>query len=537
MNRKFKEKSSSLMILISSIGIILLLNIISLKLFFRLDFTENKSYTLSKVSKELMQGLDDVLIVKAYFSKNLPHPYSNNARYLKDKLDEFKAYSKGNLKYEFIDPEDDENLKRELAMSGIPTIQLTSINRDKFEIKKGYMGLIVLFEDRKGVIPVIKSTVGLEYDIITTIKKVMHKEVKKIGFLSGHGEPSLTKGLESITNYLRQQYDITEVNIKDGKTISDSIHSLVIIGPKEKVSAREKYEIDQFLMKGKSIAFLIDKVETDFKDFSTTPVENDLDDLLEYYGAKINSDLILDPSNRRIRFSQRRGTMLINNTVDYPLFPIFKDLNRENPIVSKLEAVFLPFASSIKLLSRGEKITLTPLIKSSDRSWRQTKEFVTSPLQKFRFDPSNKGPFVAAAVLKGEFKSFYAGKEIPEMEQKETTEPGVAIEDTDKDRSTIPVSPVTRILVVGDSDFIKSDIPLDKRNIPFILNLIDWLAQDEALISIRSREITDRPLKEISTFKRKMVKFSNIFAIPILLIIFGLIKWKIRQLRKREVWE
>ncbi len=538
-NQRFKHKSHSFIVLACVTGIIALLNMVSLKVFFRVDLTEDKIYTLSKASRDLMKGLDDTLLIKAYFSKNLPHPHNNNVRFLKDKLDEFKIYSNGNLKYEFVDPAGNKELERELFMMGIPAVKLTNIKSDKYEIKKGYMGLAMFFEDRKEAIPIISGTTGLEYDIVSALKKVTRKNSKTIGFLIGHGEPEIREGLQGIAGHLRQQYDIREVNMKDGKPVSDDIDFLVIAGTQKMVSEREKYQIDQFLMSGRPIAFFIDKIKTDFNKFQTSSIANNLDDLLEHYGVKINHDLILDIYNRRIKVRQRSGYRLINNSVNYPLFPLFKDFNSENPIVNKLETVFLPFASSLELRnqSQGEDVTLTSLIKSSQKSWRQTGNFKTNPLDRFSLDTSQKGPFIVAAAATGEFKSFYAGKEIPGIDKESPEDAKITrIDEDDDTKITIEKSPPTRIIVVGDSDFIKNEIPIDKRNLPFIMNMMDWLVQDEGLISMRSRGVTDRPLEEITDFKKSLVKYVNIFGVSLVLIGFGLIRWKIRRLGKKEVW-
>ena len=152
---------------------LILLNITARDIFKRFDLTDNKMYSLSSSSKSVMEKIDDIFTIKVYFSSDLPAQYSNNKRYLQDILEEYTAYSSGNLHFEFYSPEDDEKLAEDAQKYGIQPVQLQVIENDKVEIKKVYMGLILLFEDKREVIPVIQTSTGLEYDITTKIKSII----------------------------------------------------------------------------------------------------------------------------------------------------------------------------------------------------------------------------------------------------------------------------------------------------------------------------------------------------------------------------
>ena len=153
------------------VAILIIVNIVSRNMFFRWDLTENKMYSLSDSSKSVVGKIDDRLTMKVYFSDNLPGEYGNNRRYLQDILEEYVAYSNGNIHFELIP--DDEKMQENAQKSGIQPVQLQVIENDNLEVKRVYMGMVFLYEDAQETIPVIQTTTGLEYDITTKIKKLV----------------------------------------------------------------------------------------------------------------------------------------------------------------------------------------------------------------------------------------------------------------------------------------------------------------------------------------------------------------------------
>ena len=162
-------------------GMLILTNLVSRRLFFRWDLTENNIYTLSASSKAIIAKLDDRLLAKVFFSDNLPGQYANNRRYLQDILEEFQAYSKGQLHFEFYRPEDNDELESEAQRYGIPPMQLQAIENDRMEIKNVWMGLALLYEDKREVLPVIQTTSGLEYELASAIQQLIDTDRRSVG--------------------------------------------------------------------------------------------------------------------------------------------------------------------------------------------------------------------------------------------------------------------------------------------------------------------------------------------------------------------
>nr|HPR18380.1 GldG family protein [Candidatus Cloacimonadota bacterium] len=164
------------------IAIIIFLNLVSISVFGRLDLSRGHIYALSKSSRDAVRHLEDRMVIKAYFSKNLPGEYADTRRLIQDKLSEYKAYSKGKLRFEFIDPADEEDLKKEAQENGIYPASMRVIQNDKFEVREVYMGLTFFYQGKKESLPLIQDTRGMEYDITKTIKKITSAGLKKVAF-------------------------------------------------------------------------------------------------------------------------------------------------------------------------------------------------------------------------------------------------------------------------------------------------------------------------------------------------------------------
>src|SRR5713101_2783001 len=242
------------------LGILVVVNIISIRVFTRLDLTSTKAYTLSEASKNLVRSLDDKFLVKAYFTSDLPSPYNNHRRFVQDQLDDFRAYGKGKFEYEFIDPSNKPEIEQEAQRYAVPPVQVQVIKNDKMQIEKAYMGLVFLYGDKQERLPVVQSLDKLEFDISSNLKKLTSKQLNKIGFLTGHTEPGLDK-MEEFRQTLSNKYEVTTVDLSGDKAVPSDVSALVIVSPRKKFADWEKYLIDQYVMRGRRAAFFIDKVD------------------------------------------------------------------------------------------------------------------------------------------------------------------------------------------------------------------------------------------------------------------------------------
>ena len=212
-------------------AVLFLLNGISRNWFFRWDLTDNDMYSLSSSSELVVKQVDDLLTMKVYFSDDLPGEYANNRRYLQDILEEYEAIADGNISFEFFRPEDDKDIEQEAQKAGVMPVQMQVVENDKMEVKRVLMGMVIQYEDKKEVLPVIQTTTGLEYEITSKIKKLVETNKPTVGIVQVEGE---TSQYQNIENLLRQRYTVKPVNLNE--TIPIEITAILMGGVSDSLS-------------------------------------------------------------------------------------------------------------------------------------------------------------------------------------------------------------------------------------------------------------------------------------------------------------
>ena len=534
VNKQIKYGGNTLAFVAIIFGILVLINFLSTRRFIRADLTEDKRYTISNATKNVLDTLDDIVTITAYFSTN-PAEIAQIRRDVRDVLEEYNAFSK-KLQIDFVNPTDfDDGQKQELRFKGIPEVQINVVKKDKAEIANVYMGISIGYSSKDETLPVVRSTANLEYELTSTILKVTTKEAKTVGFLTGHGEFDINdQNYQQLRQLLDKnaqgQYNLTSVSLQDGKAVDDTVATLVIAGVTQPLTEREKYEIDQFIMRGGRAVFLIDPIQLQPGTLQGAPLSTGLNDLLEHYGVKLGNNLLLD---RRFHDTARfqQGFMTVIQPYPYFVKIIKPNFSVENTITNQLEAVTLPWTSSLEIMAK-EGITATSLAKTS--------EFGQSIQGYYNLMPNSPIPdadlqaYTVAAALEGKFKSFYANKEIPLVAtdaESEESETAASAQDTEV-RPTKTEGEQTQIVVVGTTQFLTQ---LRPDGVNFFLNTVDWLTLGDALIGIRSHAITDRPLREVSEIEKNFIRYLCTIGIPLLVVIFGLLRYTLKQRAKRLV--
>ncbi|MBI3661783.1 MAG: GldG family protein [Acidobacteria bacterium] len=503
------------------IAIVIAVNLIGLFIFTRFDLTQAHLYSLSPASRHLAESLDDPIVVKLYFSEDLPAPYNANARYLKDQLYEYRAYSGGKLHFEFIDPTKTDREKEAQGL-GIPPMQVQSYEKDKVELKKVYMGVAFLYADKHEIIPVVQSTSNLEYEISSAIRKITARTVPVVGFLSGHGEPALSDQMQTVSQSLQQLYDTRAVSIRPGRLIDSTISTLLIIGPADSIKAWDQYAIDQFLMHGGKLGVFYDPVSTDLQKQEATDRHTNWPGFLAHYGIRVTSGLVLDTRCAKIGVTQTQGFIRFQNVVEYPFMPEVHRFNKDVLIGKDLEQVDFPFVSPLDTtLADSVGAAFHPICWSSEHTGLRRMPYYISPMQPFEKASFDRKGQVLAGVIQGAFTSaFTQGPPADSGVNTATLPPTLSkIEDS-------------RIVVIGDADFCSDQGVRSGSNLEFFMNIVDWLSQEEGLITIRSRDVTTRPLVEVSDGTKQLIKYANVFGPPFLVIVFGVWRWQSRRRRK-----
>ena len=500
--------------------IVVLVNLISLYLFTRLDLTADRRYSISNYSKELVRNLDDKFTIKCYFSDDIPYPYNTLRRDVKDKLEEFKAFASRYFQFEFVKVEDEEKLALDARRFGIPEIQLNTVENDQIQIKKVVMGMVFMYEDRTEVLPIVQDVKNLEYEISSKMNKLIKVALPTVAFLQGHNEILFPDKMQTIQQMLQANYNLKPVNLKEDPNGLNDAEILVIAGPKTVIPDDEKYLIDQFIMDGNKVMFLIENIEADINTGKATFYENDMNEWFKNYGFEIKRNLVFDIKSSSIQVRQQYQGGYSISYVQYPFILDVVNLNRENIIVKDLKSLMMAFASSVDTTSAtNDSIDVTWLARTSEHCGTQAGNLNINLQYKIPMNQYNRSHLPVAAILMGKYNSYFADKMLPDSI------------DTSGFRKTGASS---RILAAGNASFIMDDFA-NQNNATFFANVVDWMAQEKGLIEIRSKNIAARQLKEVSAGSKGTIKFIAVLLPPILVILIGILFWRLKKARYARI--
>lgn len=525
--------------------VVLLVAFISSRRFMRFDLTEDSRYTISNTTKDTLGSLDDVVTVKVFFSKKLPADLQELAQIVRDTLDEYKSFSpSGYFDVRYIDPAESDQARSEATALGIPEVRMQFVKQDKAEVQNGFLGIGIYYEDKKEALPFVAQTANFEYDLTATIKKVTTSNIKTVGFLTGHNERSIledpfgdrTKNGEytELKRVLEKTYAVKSVDVSTGEDIT-GVDTLVVAGPKLPLSARDLYEIDQFVMRGGSVVWLVEGV-----DVSTTLqaviANNNIGPLLKHYGFGLEPVLVKDAIHETATFSQGYSSLI----VPYPLWPklVKQNFLASNPVVSSIDSLVLPWSSPITLVDKEG----SALAQTTDQAFSIASPFSLDPMD--RTVSGKQEQFVMVAFKNAALTSFYAGKEVPPVSDREDKaadkESTQSTPQSTADLSKKVTKPATddkiRMLAVGNSLFATNSMARQfPENLNFIQNAIDYITLDSSLIEIRAKTFSQRPLREVSDRAKTTVKFLVIFGIPIIVALGGFAKSWMRKKAKNRL--
>jgi ABC-2 type transport system permease protein len=575
-----KTKSHSRLRYFSSFIIVLIIiivvNIISSRVFTRLDLTTEKRYTLSSATKVLLKNLDDIVYFRVYLEGDFPAGFKRLRRATKELLDEFRAYNK-NIQYEFINPSQSENVDERnatyqlLVEQGLNPTNLQVKTKTGMDQQVIFPGAIATYRNRELPIELLNAQMNvppeavlnnsiqnLEFKLINVIHKLSKKVKPKIAFIEGHGELNLDETYD-ITLALQEDYIVerfrldSNINALVNRVLIDSALSeyqlrpkyeaIIIAKPDSAFSSKDKFIIDQYIMYGGKVLWLIDPVLTSMDSIqtseSTVAIENPLQlkDQLFTYGIKLNADLVMDLNAMPIPI--RTGQMGNQPQIDFfpwYYFPVVTPTSA-HPIVRNLNAIKTQFVSSLDT-TRVRNVKKTVLLKSSPytRTIGVPAMVSLSLIRQETNELLYQGPSQPIAVLlEGLFESHYKNRIPPSlMEAKE-----IGFKD---------ISDRTAMIIISDGDVIKNQfhipngypLPLGYDqftretfgNKEFILNAVNYLTDGPGLISIRSREMKLRLLDKTRINNQRLAWQIINVAAPVLIVIFtgALLIW----LRKRK---
>ena len=578
-NIKRNEITSLIIILI----VIVLANIIGSFVYTRIDLTSEKRYTLSNTSKEILKKLDDYVYFRVYLEGEFPAGFKKLRKETKEMLDEFRAYSKF-IDYEFINPsESNDQAERQetyklLWQSGLNYYTETVQTNNGLQQIIIWPGVILSYRENELPIDLLSGQSGqsqetvlnnsaqdLEYKLISAIKEVSTIVKPNIAFVDGHGELSDLE-VYDIANSLSAKFNIKRTTLNEQLNslmkrdlgqdssirIKPAYDAIIIAKPTKAFSEKNKFIIDQYIMYGGKVMWLLDAVNASMDSLQSAEstmglAQNlNLDDQLFKYGIKLNRNLLLAYPCAQIGLVTGQGNNLQSTLLPWYYFPLLSPAS-EHPIVRNLEAVKSDFVSSLEPTTSAPEIQKIPLLKTSDYTKVSSAPvYISLDILNQRPDASmfpQKG-MTTAFLLNGTFTSLYENR-MPESIT-ESAEIGF------KSKS-VPTS----MIVISDGDIIRnqlaqldyakknnkrigSPLPLGYDqytnitygNKQFIDNAVTYLIEGEGLINVRSRELKIRLLDINKVNGNQMMwQIINVILPSAIMIVLGII---LAILRKKK---
>lgn len=517
-------------ILVFTIIGLVVLNYLSLKYFVRLDTTDSQNFSISQTTKDIISELENDVTIEVYFSDNIPPNLTEARQNVLDLIEEYAKTSNGKIILDIKDPQSSD-FETSAQTKGIRQIQFSEYGQDKFSVAQGYLGVAFVNDSATEVIPVVASIDNLEYETTSRILKLTASDdKKKIGFFSKFPAPestetesdvpiqeqSILSTLTTIEEILGRQYGVEEIDLSSGKPINvDEFPVVVVVAPSAPLDDRDKFELDQYVMKGGSLLVLEDLLKLEMNAPVLSKTESNLNTFLEHYGITVETKVLLDES----------FTPIISgfDQIAYPYWVLATDdgINREIPPLNTLQASTFLWTNPITK-NEKENLDYTELITTTNLAWEESGEVINIDFKEFA--PSDQKKYTISYLVEGQIDSAFKDKDIPALS--DTTK---SDERTEEDKKIDSVESL-RLVVFGDSDFISdSFINANEQNPVLFLNLIDWMANSNDLSSIRAKGVTTRPLEALDNEDKNIYKAVNSASIPVIVTLAG-----ITYLRRRK---
>jgi gliding-associated putative ABC transporter substrate-binding component GldG len=533
----------------------------------RIDFTNEKRFTLSSPTKKVLQKLDDMVQVDVFLKGDFPSGFKKLANSTNELLSEFKEVAGNKLQYRFISPE--ENVEGTnvlwadtLGALGFYPINLTSQIKEGQQQQNIYPVAFVHFKDNVAPVmiyqgktkaityPEINSAEAMmEFNFISAIDKVTSKDKPTLIYSAGNGEPVDGRSYDLSENVLKPNYKFQPVNLNTIPRIPDVVQVLMIIKPAIPFSEEEKFKIDQFVMRGGKLILFTDKLNAELDSLQSKKGEViaydrglELNDLLFKYGARINSDLVMDLQCDFLPFDVSGNGQF--ELLPWNYFPVFE--TKSNHVINKnLGFVSGRFVNSIDTVG-AEGIKKTVLLSSSPNSRTIATPALISVLENVKApedEKFKKANIPVAVLLEGKFQSLFSNRLSQAMNDSLQKYEAIFLPQCMADN---------KIIVVADGDMVLNSVIKGNQPIPmginpytygsqqefafankdFLQNCLDYLVNSSNLSEAKAKDYTLRLLDKKKVETRKSTwQIINILA-PVLLVL--LFAFAFQFIRKRK---
>lgn len=477
------EKVEKQMIYFFSIALFLVLNLVVSSLSFRLDFSYGQAYSLSPSTKKILSQSEDLVKIKFFASSDIPRRLIPLKTEVSDLLNEYDRQGGKNIQIFILDPKKDDNALEQAREAGLPELQFSQLEKDKYAISKAYFGVVIAYGDKKEVIPQVTEVGDLEYNITSAIYKLVSKQVPKIGIIGYKEEFNPQKNpLQTLEKVLKKQFNLQYLDISSSsatKKLDKDIKALMVFDDgKRSFDKTAKERLENYLKDKGNAVFFVNGVWVNDR-LTTSPANHQLFSLFKKWGLVLNKDLVLSTSAEVVNF----GNQLFAFLTPYPFWLKTAEFNRKAGYFSNVSQLTFPWASSISV-KKNKRVKTRILVKTTPRSWLEKDNFI--------LDPSN----------------------IPQPSASDLKQFVVAVEARKEQEGNL-------VLISSSRFVLDRFLSRNNNNIEFVSNILSNLASGGALAGIRSRAIAFYPLPDLPEKQKDLFKYLNILLLPSILGLVG----------------
>jgi len=536
---------------------LLVFNIVVSNFFYRYDLTEDKRYTLKPATKALLRQLDEPMTIEVLLAGDLPAGFERFRRSIKETIEEFDIYKPGVINYFFTDPSAAEDAKTRnenfnyLMSQGFEPTQVFDTEEGKQIQKVIFPYVIVRYGQKAAGILLLKggkagnpnetinrAMENVEFELAVGLQRLADLNRKTIGLVRGHQELD-SMNIVGFMSEMVQYFDLKEMKLNE-EIYPKDYDALIIAKPLTAFSRPEKYVLDQYVMHGGKVIFLMEALEVNMSQAAgmgtlATPTNHNLDDLLFRYGIRLNGNYVQDIQN----FGRYPVVVGDNDEIINLPWPFYASVNEftEHPIAKNLDAVYLRFFSTMDTV-KAEGVTKTPLMFTSEFT-RVLPAPAPVALEDYANEPDpalfTGGKKAVGYLLEGTFTSLFKNRVLPD-----------SVDQASYFEESLP----TKMVVLSDGDFIRNELNLRNRtpyelgvnpfreegervryaNKDFMFNALAYLTDENGLITSRNKEIALRPLNRVKVQnERTYWQALNLAGPLVILVLFGVIRGYLRK--------
>ena len=470
--------------------LVFVVNFVSASFYTRIDLTENKKYSLSHSTKNILKSLDDIVRIKVFVSSRLPKELLPIKQDVMDILEEYRQASGGRIKLEVLDPSKSKDIEIEASSSGVMPVQMNVYEKDQLKVIKGYFGIVISYKDKKEVIPFIKNAGNLEYELTYRLLRLTKGHNLKIGILFP-ASYNPQKNYSKLIEMLRKTYDV--VFVPDTEFIPCDV---LITGDIGEFKDTTLSIVKAYIERDIPTLMFASRIKIPENSLFGRTLPDDRFLPFKKYGFVIRKNIVMDRSCELAPFKTQ---FFVVERPYYPWLRILSDnINYNFKPLKGIKMLMLPWASSIDTF-KTEGVKFTPLFSTTEYAWEDTLGMILSP------------DYITVPKDRNAFHRFLMG---------------VKIDGRLKDGKTY------RIAVIGNADFMKDKfVGVYTSNLVSVLNMVDYYALGGGLSDIRVKEGLMRPIKPLSDNSRMLIKYLNIVGAPLLIILFGVV-YNIRRKKR-----